>query len=52
MKPDKKNIKEPFAPEQTPQPPQIIEPASEKERTTKKGKVDDGVGKDKSENKK
>jgi len=32
MEPDKSKIKEPFPPEQTPNPPQIIDPSSHKER--------------------
>ena len=32
MKNDKKEIKEPYEPENTPQPPQIIEPNSGRER--------------------
>jgi hypothetical protein len=32
MEDDKKRIKEPFAPEDTPAPPQIIDPSSRKER--------------------
>ena len=32
MKKEKRKIKEPFAPEQTPSPPQIIEPNSRQQR--------------------
>jgi hypothetical protein len=32
MKKDKKKIKEPFEPEDTPKPPQIIEPNSQRQR--------------------
>ena len=47
MKNDKNKVKEPFPPEQTPNPPQIIDPSRKNERGENEPPVEDKSGKGK-----